>query len=227
MSTDTENPTPPASRRSVVLRWLVPVVAGIAIGALVLVLVPFLRGETPTSDPSSVPIATDSPTASSTPSAGPTASPAPPTASPEPTVTPAESDAYITTAGYGEIKLGRPVPQDTDLLEWQQVYDGCGYWTPTGGSGAFYTKNKTSKVLSIELWEGSTLKTKSGAHLGMRRADLEKLFPKAAHPDDRLYIVKDNLGQVVFDVENDEVAYIRVVPTSQKVSATGGHGICD
>jgi len=148
---------------------------------------------------------------------------------PVPTSAPTAPDAYLTTAGYGDIKLGKPVPSSTTLAEWQQAYDDCGYWQTTDESGIVYTKERDGKVLEIEVYgEKSMISTKSGARIGTSRAELEELFPDAAHPEKRLYIVKDSLGQVAFDVdESGTVAFIRVLPAGITVQPTGGHGICD
>jgi len=209
-----------------VLRWVLPILVGLVIGGLVVAFVPSLRGSAPSTAPeqseSAAPAATEAPAETAIPSPDATAE----TSSPTPTESP--SAAYLTTAGYGDVKLGKPVPESTSLLIWNQATDDCGYWGPTDGGGAAYTKGDRGGVVTeIELWD-STISTKSGAHIGMSRADLEKLFPKAAHPEDRLYIVKDDLGQVVFDVEDDDrVSFIRVLQASKKAQPTGGHGICD
>lgn len=113
-------------------------------------------------------------------------------------------------------------------MTWTQATDTCGLWQPKGVGIAVATSGKRDgTVVQIEAWDAPDLQTKSGAHIGMSRSDLEALFPDAFHPDDRLYIVKDSLGQVVFDVEDDAVAYMRVVAADHKVTATGGHGFCD
>lgn len=56
------------------------------------------------------------------------ASSAAPTNAPSETPTatgPEAPAAYLTTAGYGEIKVGQPVPKSTTLVAWTAPTDEC------------------------------------------------------------------------------------------------------
>lgn len=150
--------------------------------------------------------------------------------------TSATSPPVITTAGWGDLKLGKPVPSGTKLVTWKTVDpDQCmgnpGYWDLPGHPGEVAVRtagnSRTGQLQAISFLD-PTIKTKSGAHVGMSLADVKKLLPNAkAEKGGTLYVVSDALGQVVFDVGDKNaneyypgpaaknvVLLIHVLPTS-------------
>jgi hypothetical protein len=152
----------------------------------------------------------------------------------------AATDAKITTAGWGEIKIGQPMPADTSLVQWTSpatVCDGVdGYWSAGQGSTATYVRTedgtKTGRVDVIYINYVQDITTKSGAHPGMTRAELTALLPSAKSADKgRLLVVKDALGQVVFELgaegdgADDIVGSMTVIPPDLKPTAIKGRGV--
>lgn len=133
---------------------------------------------------------------------------------------PADPDAYITTAGYGDLKIGQRVPSTTTLVEWHpdDCYDGR--WATTGATFdgdpvvvRTTTNAKTDPILWMSFYSPE-IATKSGARVGMSYGDLIELFPDAqlvSVNSATLVVVADALGKVVFEIEEDEVQVIHVI----------------
>jgi len=135
-------------------------------------------------------------------------------------VPPADPDAYVTTAGYGDLKLGARVPEGTKLVDWFADDCAAGRWGTPGSEPKTdpitvrtTSNGKNDPILWISIYSPD-ITTKSGAHVGMSYTDLTELLPnaKAESPNSySLMVVSDNLGKVVFEVEEDEVKAIHVV----------------
>ena len=196
----------------------------------------------------SSPEVSETPTARSTASAPvetptgeatqPSSSTPSPSAVPSSTPAPTASDPVITTAGYGDLKIDRPVPAGTTLVRWDP--DFCtdyGMWVPTRGEDDFvvYTGEKDETIGALT-FRVPGIFTKSGAHVGSTVRELKQLFP-GIEPVRRissdLYIVSDHLGKVIFEVAPaeledewqgyvapDTVAFITVISSSEKAYAT-------
>lgn len=181
------------------------------------------------------PVETTTPPVALTPSASATATAEPSTsATPEPSASataepvpepePEDKEPVISTAGFGDVKLGAPVPAGLDYATW--VPDYC----PEGGAfvkagaqpgddydyvirnGKGMGDSRTGKVILI-LAVDSTVKTPSGVHIGQSLATVKAKLPKLKriHTDydySKLYVVKDNLGQLTFEFRNNELRLI-------------------
>jgi hypothetical protein len=122
----------------------------------------------------------------------------------------APATAVITTAGYGDLKLGSPVPKSSTLVKWvttdpNECAGNAGYWALTSDEGNILVRTENNErngdIIAISVWNTSSIATKSGAHVGTTLNDLKAMFPQAdIQEDGDLYVVKDSLGQVVFDV---------------------------
>jgi hypothetical protein len=144
----------------------------------------------------------------------------------------------ITTAGYGDLKLGKPVPSSTTLVKWVTVdpdecFDKTGYWALAGIDGNILVRTvdgtRDGDITAISVWDTEAIQTKSGAHVGMSLTDLKALFPTAdVKEHGALHVVKDNLGQVVFDVDGEKVVLIHVILTTTKpfTAQNMGFGPC-
>lgn len=204
--------------------------AALVVPALLLALATGCAGPTQTgaestassdSSSSATPSSADSLTTGSadeTPAPTPTETP---TSTVTPTATPAADAPVITTAGYGDLVIGKPVPDSTTLVKFykDQCYDGR--WSTPG------TEPKTDPItvrtegniaggpIQWLSFASSEIQTKSGAHVGSTRAELEKLFPEATDAEGgALLVVADSIGKVVFEFESaddDAVAEIHVV----------------
>ena len=194
--------------------------AALVVPALVLALASGCAGPT---DTGAAPSSTAASEAAAT-SAAPTETTTPtqtPTSTVSPTATPAPGTPVITTAGYGDLKIGSPVPDGTELVSFypDQCYDGR--WSTPGTDPETdpitvrtegNTKDGAIKWISFA---SSEIETKSGAHVGSTREELKALFPDAKEAaDGALLVVGDDLGQVVFEFESaddDAVAEIHVI----------------
>jgi hypothetical protein len=147
-----------------------------------------------------------------------------------------QKKAVITTTGYGKVKVGAPVPSTTIVTWYPDACEGTGRWgLPESASSPddiiVSTESKKGDVESLSVFSPE-ITTKSGAHVGMSRADLEELFPTAtAKTVDNVpvLIVADTLGQVVFEMPDDTVRAIDVIGPNADVfiSINGGEaGLC-
>ena len=180
-------------------------------------------------DPGEAPGAGETSTPSADPGTEPSVEPTEtPAATPTATAT-ANSDAVLTTAGYGDLVLGKRVPSDTELVKWDpdRCDDRAGYsggrWIPAEGvddddETYFVVRTvdgkKSGAITQIIVWDPS-IQTKSGAHIGSTRDELEDLFPKlkkirSENPVSGLYSVSDKSGRVIFETEDHAVVDIIV-----------------
>lgn len=123
----------------------------------------------------------------------------------------------ITTAGYGDLKLGAAVPDDTSLVSWDADYcvdnglaqEGdqyAGRWVADTDPDDLVVRtaegSRGGPITSITAF-GTGIESKSGLHVGSTRSEIEELFPDI-EPDrvgvSDLYVIADDLGQVVFEV---------------------------
>lgn len=152
-----------------------------------------------------------------------------PTETPTPTVSSSADPApVLTTAGYGDLMLGKRVPSDTGLVTWKadmcdsRVGDDGGRWIPavdfTGNDDDSYfvvrtaDNSKRGAVSQILVYDPS-IETKSGAHVGSTRDELQDLFPnlkkvRGEKAVSGLYSVSDNLGRVIFETMEHTVVDI-------------------
>jgi len=209
------------------------IIAGILSIALAGCAGPVDTGESPIAGQTSIPTADPG----TEPTVEPTETPvATPTATPS-----ANSDAVLTTAGYGDLVLGKRVPSDTELVKWdaERCDDRVGYsggrWIPADGvddddETYFVVRTvdgkKSGAITQIIVWDPS-IQTKSGAHIGSTRDELKDLFPKlkkvrSEDPVSGLYAVSDSAGRVIFETEKHTVVDIIVQQTDVEPSGVQG-----
>jgi hypothetical protein len=149
------------------------------------------------------------------------------TADPPPTNTASAGAATLTSAGYGDVTLGAPVPGDTTLVRWDPTYcpaltDGDvpqgGRWIaphaspttddPDGGVTVRTEGDTTRKNGRVEyiFVTDPAIRTKSGAHVGMTRAQLTALLPGLVHRstggETDVYSASQGGQRIVFEVAN-------------------------
>jgi len=123
--------------------------------------------------------------------------------------TDATSAAYITTAGYGDVTLGQPVPEGISGVTWiPEMMPGCtpdSSWFIESG-GYVYTEQPGSDnhmlergaVTEIYVYSPD-IQTKSGAHIGMTVAELRNILPSVTKDSaSGAWVVADDLGEVIF-----------------------------
>jgi hypothetical protein len=151
------------------------------------------------------------------------------------TATPSQTAPVITTAGFGDLRLGHPVPSDSSVVTWDATACGeapAGLWRSADNGGALTVMTddgtRAGRISGI-LVQDSAIHTKSGAHVGMSEVALRALFPQAVRKTSeagtRIYVVSDGLGTVGFETEqpggplhSDEIASIQVLPFGQVVT---------
>jgi len=174
------------------------------------------------------PAETTTPPVAETPTATATA-----TASPEPsTSATAEPEAddrpVISTAGFGDVKLGAPVPDGLDYATWDPDYCGdTGAFIKAGTTrddeydyviGTGKVNSPKSDVVGI-IMLGKKFKTPSGVHVGQSFETVEATLPqmkryKNGYEQSKLYIVKDDLGQLTFEFAEGELKVITSLANS-------------
>jgi hypothetical protein len=173
---------------------------------------------------------------------------------PTPTPTPTPDDATLTAVGLGDLEIGKPVPDDTGLLEWG---DFCGYgteqWHAPGATLADLGPigvtpidwEKDGDLRAIWIWTDE-ISTPEGIHNGSTREELEAAYPEAeivaqpARTD--LYVVENDETNLVFEVLKpgsetndgfytvDTVAWMYLLPSSAElktIDGTGAPASCD
>lgn len=131
--------------------------------------------------------------------------------------TPSElAESTITTAGYGAVKMGQPVPSGSPLVRFSPfAADECpgdGIWSSNDTRAVFVETDgamRNGRVTHITVL-GESVETRSGATVGMTLADLGAMFPSAEVRGD-FVIVADALGQVVFETDGEVVTSIQVI----------------
>lgn len=129
-------------------------------------------------------------------------------------------------AGLGQIRAGMTVDQvlplaDFSGLERRQKADSCWYLRYEGGGTDFWLMIVDNKVARVELRDKSTLRTISGAHLGMAESALKSLYgarldsqPHKYDPDGRVYVLRstsDDNG-LRFETSKGKVTAIQAGP---------------
>jgi len=191
--------------------------------------------------PASTPAETTAPPAAEGPSATPE-----PTASatPSETADPEPEALIISTAGLDAVKLDARVPDGLDFATWDPDFcsEDVGAFAPVGakyeGQSDYVIRTKEfdekSKVRSIIVFSEDIL-TPSGVHVGMSLKEVKAILPEMKHVSDDgagrgLYVVKDDLGQLVFEfAEGDELKDIKTVSNSEEpygIWFTDGGGPC-
>jgi len=184
----------------------------VAAAAACLLLVTGCAGEAST--PEDIPAiisATPTPTTTPEPSASATADPEP-----------EDKEPVISTAGFGDVKLGAPVPDGLDYATW--VPDYC----PDGGvfakAGTKYEDRydylvytgkfdePKADVLGITMLSDA-FETPSGVHVGQSLDTVKATLPqmKRIQTDfdaSKLYVVKDDLGQLTFEFAEGKLQVI-------------------
>jgi len=173
----------------------------------------------------------------------------PPSATPEPSASaePEPEPLVISTAGLDAVKLDAPVPDDLAIATWDPDYcaetNGPGAFAPEGataGDEAEYvirTKDfdQTSDVTSVIVYSEDIV-TPSGVHVGMSRSEVKDILPQMKRYGDKdddlasLYVVEDDLGQLVFEfAEGNMLKDIKAVTNDQEpygIWFTDGGGRC-
>ena len=129
---------------------------------------------------------------------------------PLPSATPGQ--LVITTAGYGDLRVGSPVPAATRLARWEADLCGpdSGAWVPAEwhkGDDTEYVirtdERKRGGAITTLIFYSPDIQTKSGARPGMSTDALKDLFPGlpvlGTHHDSTLFGVTDDLGTVEFE----------------------------
>jgi hypothetical protein len=129
-------------------------------------------------------------------------------------------------AGLGQIRAGLTVEQvlplaDFSGLERRQQSEGCWYLRYDAGATSFWLMIVDDKVVRIELRDPSTLRTYSGAHIGMSESALKALYgkrldsqPHKYDPDGRVYVLRSNSDDngLRFETSKGKVTAIQAGP---------------
>ncbi|MDM4763900.1 hypothetical protein QT381_12860 [Galbitalea sp. SE-J8] len=159
-----------------------------------------------------------------------------PTHNPTGTATPSSTPtgAYVTTGGYGDLRLGKPVPDDTTLVEWKPDQCYAGRWTTPGVTEVTQDpvtvrtdgNERAGKILFM-VFTDATITTKSGAHVGMTEAELKRTLPnaqKATTQGATIYTVSDAVGMLMFEFQGGTVWAITLVDAGSPVESIVGDG---
>jgi hypothetical protein len=191
--------------------------------------------------PTLPPVALPAPSSSSgLPSSSPSAS-----ASPEPPhgvdphivigQTTSPSDSVISTAGWGELKLGRPVPDRYPFATFDDDFCGeSGAWVFEGhkkGDQPDYvldTENHdgTGDVSLVIIYDEKVM-TPSGLHVGSTLEEAQAAVPELElireYAGAQFWGLTDSLGRIVFEFDGDVIHDIQVSsPEIGPFSALGG-----
>jgi hypothetical protein len=158
----------------------------------------------------------------------------------EPTAEPIvyQDEIYLTSEGMGDLRLGKKIPDDTELVF--AFGDSCSGWLT---SPPFDVSVRDVSVFSIEVTnprQDSPLKsitivspeipTKSGARVGDSEAELKARFPDLGDPvvqmtDQAIYAISGTAGKVLFSVGADSVLNtMQLVPVDAPVPYVTGSG---
>ena len=152
------------------------------------------------------------------------------------------TNVTLSTAGWGSIRLGQPVPRSAVGVRWiPEMLPGCvptSNWQIDAG-GYIYTEDPSREnsmlergpVTEIRIFAPEIL-TKSGAHVGMSVAEMRELLPAASRDAaSGAWVVADDLGQVVFYPHSGEdqspIETIRVLPVGVDPSDFVSAQSCD
>jgi len=165
------------------------------------------------------------------PTSSPTSAPAPnaePT--PEPTK-PALADLVLTTSGLGPLRLGEPVPNQTEDVavvgydpvgcigepaEREEGEPGAGFWRPSYSEELPFdvvTEGRVKDARIVYIQVGSApVATDAGIHVGSSLDELLAAYPAISAPTDdfvMLYTLEDSAGKLVFEVapSTDDTGY--------------------
>jgi len=140
---------------------------------------------------------------------------------PEPTnsATPAASgsDWIISTAGWGDLKLGKPVPKDFTLATWDDDFcDHSGAWVfegyETGAQPTYVLDTKgddgSGDVVGMIIYD-KKVRTPSGLHIGDTLAEAKDAVPKLTLirelPQSEFWGVTDSLGTIAFEIVDGKI----------------------
>jgi hypothetical protein len=92
------------------------------------------------------------------------------------------TDAEVRLTGVGPLRIGMTLEEATDALGLPVVPLGrnpsgeCAYYQPDTLAQALGLMVVDNRVIRVDVWPGSSLKTVSGAAIGMTEAELEKMY---------------------------------------------------
>ncbi|MGF1460436.1 MAG: hypothetical protein ACFBSG_15595 [Leptolyngbyaceae cyanobacterium] len=104
-----------------------------------------------------------------------------------PEIVPAETvftDSEVRLTGVGPLRIGMTLEEATDALGLPLLPIGsnlggdCAYYQPDSVSQALGLMVVDNRVIRVDVWPGSSLKTVSGAKIGTTESELEELYPE-------------------------------------------------
>jgi hypothetical protein len=93
------------------------------------------------------------------------------------------ADAEVRLTGIGPLTIGMTLEEATDALGMPVVPLGrnpsgeCAYYQPDTLAQALGLMVVDNRVIRVDVWPGSSLKTVSGAAIGTTEAELKELYP--------------------------------------------------
>ncbi|MGD1860808.1 MAG: hypothetical protein ACFB0E_12655 [Leptolyngbyaceae cyanobacterium] len=117
------------------------------------------------------------------------------------------ADAEVRLTGVGPLQIGMTLEAATDALGLPLVPLGsslggdCAYYQPDAVSQALGLMVVDNRVIRIDVWPGSTLKTVSGVHIGSTGKALQATYPGQIEAQPNAYTQGEFLTLVPQDPE--------------------------
>lgn len=117
------------------------------------------------------------------------------------------ADAEVRLTGVGPLQIGMTLEAATDALGLPLIPLGsnlggdCAYYQPDAVSQALGLMVVDNRVIRIDVWPGSTLKTVSGVQIGSTSEELEAAYPGQIEAQPNLYTQGEFLTLVPQDPE--------------------------